>query len=180
MTEREDIVFAVMAVARDRRITSRVRLQKSVYLLNVLGLKSGFAFEYHHYGPYSRELDNATADAIALELIQERIAHRVSDGASYSVFQAKSDATPESNAYGDLGSERVRELVNIFSDTNVTVLELAATIDFLWRVEKVEDWRSEIAKRKRAKVGGGRLEKAIELLKSLGQEPPGQSAARAA
>jgi hypothetical protein len=62
----------------------------------------------------------------------------------------------------------------------VTVLELAATLDFLWHEEKVKDWRKEVVRRKGAKVGGSRLEKAILLLKGLGLDPPGQSASRAA
>ena len=180
MTEREDIVFAVVAAAPEGRLTSRLRLQKSVYLLDVLGLRSGFAYEYHHYGPYSRELDNATADAVALNLVREQIAHRVSDGASYSIFETKHGRDAKQEAYGALGGERVRGLVTRFAGINVTVLELAATIDFLWRAEKIKDWRSEIAKRKRAKVGGGRLDKAIELLESLGLPPPEPSVTRAA
>lgn len=179
MTEREDIVVAVVTAAPERRLTSRVRLQKVVYLLDRLGLDSGLAFDYHHYGPYSRELDNATADAKALTLIEEKVAHRFSDGASYSVFEVNRDARPQQDAYGKLGEEAARELVDRFSNTNVTVLELAATIDWLWRFEKIRDWRAEVAKRKSAKVGGGKLEKAIALLESLGLKPPGQGIARA-
>jgi len=180
MTEREDIVVAVVAASPGRRLASRVRLQKVVYLLDALGLGSGFSFDYHHYGPYSRELDNAMADAIALKYVNERIAYRVSDGASYSIFEMKPSLIPNADVYGSLGGQRAHDLVAKFADTNVTVLELAATIDFLWRAEKIKDWRSEIAKRKSAKVGNGRLEKAIELLNYLGLSPPGQSDSRAA
>jgi len=72
--EREQIVAAVVAAARGPLI-GRVRLQKTVYLLDRVGLNSGFDYEYHHYGPYSRDLDNATAD-IALgnhEPMPERV-----------------------------------------------------------------------------------------------------------
>ena len=62
MREREDIVAAIVAAAGGR-LTSRVRLQKVVYLLDRLGLHSGFDFDYYNYGPYSRDLDNATVDA---------------------------------------------------------------------------------------------------------------------
>jgi uncharacterized protein YwgA len=172
MKEREDVVVGVVAAAPGRQLMSRVRLQKTVYLLDVLGLGSGFSFEYHHYGPYSRELDNATAEAKAFNLIEERIAHRLSDGASYSIFAVQQGAEPKPGVYGSLGVERTRDMVTRFANTNVTVLELAATIDFLWRSEKIVDWRSEVEKRKRAKIGGDRLERAIELLRSLGLTPP--------
>ena len=64
MTDRESIVVAVLAAANGR-LAGRVRLQKVVYLLDRLGLESGFAYDYYHYGPFSRELDNAVADAEA-------------------------------------------------------------------------------------------------------------------
>jgi uncharacterized protein len=170
MREREDVVVAVIAAAPDGRLASRIRLQKSVYLLDRLGFESGFEFEYHHYGPYSRELDNATADAKALKLIDERIEHRLRDGAGYSVFEAKVSPKRELHAAGDRSQSRER--IALFARTNVTVLELAATVDWLWRVEEIADWRSEVAARKGAKTGGGRLETAVELLATLGLEPP--------
>ncbi len=59
-----------------------------------------------------------------------------------------------------------------FSGTHVTVLELAATVDWLWRYEGYTDWRSEVARRKPMKIGSGRLDKAITLLNDLGLAPP--------
>lgn len=180
MREREDIVVALVAVAPDRRLTSRVRLQKTVYLLERLGFGSGFGFDYHHYGPYSRELDNALADAVALKRVSEQIAHRFADGASYSIFSLAKGVDPVEDAYGTLGRARARDYVAKFANTNVTILELAATVDFLWHEERIKDWRAEVGKRKGSKVGGGRLERAVDLLKSLGLDPPEPSASRAA
>jgi uncharacterized protein YwgA len=177
MREREDTVIAVVAAAPGRQLTSRVRLQKVVYLLDRLGLESGFEFDYHHYGPYSRNLDNAAADAKAFSFVAERIEHRVSDGASYSIFDVPGGVEPKAEACGKLGRERTSELVDVFANTNVTVLELAATIDWLWRFEKVADWRSELARRKGAKVGGGRLDRAVGLLRDLNLSPPELSTA---
>ena len=149
MREREDVVVAVIAAAPKGRLASRIRLQKSVYLLDRLGFESGFEFDYHHYGPYSRELDNATADAKALKLIDERIEHRVRDGAGYSVFEAKISPKPEPYAIAD--RPRVHERIALFARTNVTVLELAATVDWLWRVK-----RSRLAIKKMAARKGAR------------------------
>ena len=169
MIEREDIVTAVLAAA-DGPLTSRVRLQKVVYLLDQLGLNSRFDYDYWHYGPYSRDLDNATADAKAFDLVKETFEHRKSDGAMYSIFTSKGAAKPE--AYGKLAPRKVKELVQVFVKTNVTVLELAATVDWLWRYEKRKDWQSEITRRKALKVRAGRLDEAVGLLKSIGLEPP--------
>jgi uncharacterized protein len=169
--EREQIVAAVVAAAGGELI-GRVRLQKAVYLLDKLGLNSGFRYEYHHYGPYSRDLDNGTADAKAFGLVEERYDHRQSDGAMYSIFKLSSAAVDFESAYGSLGQQRVSNLAELFARTNVTVLELAATIDWLWREERYPDWQGELTRRKGAKVRHGRLERAVELLRNVGLPPP--------
>jgi uncharacterized protein len=171
MIDREHIVAAIVAAAGGQ-LTGRVRLQKAVYLLEQLGLNSNFEFEYHHYGPFSRDLDNAVADAKAFDLIQEQFERRQSDGATYSIFKLKNQDGSKPEVCGELTARRVGELTRLFTETNVTVLELAATVDWLWRVERCHDWKAEITKRKGLKVRGGRLEKAIELLKKLGLAPP--------
>jgi uncharacterized protein YwgA len=169
MTEREDIVAAILSAAGGRMV-GRVRLQKTAYLLERLGLGSKFGFDYHYYGPFSRDLDNAVADAKAFGLITERFEQRQSDGASYSIFTL--EKPPASPHVGKLPGKRARELMTQIGLTDVTVLELAATIDWLWRAEKYPDWRSELFRRKRAKVRNGRLEKAVQLLQDLGLPPP--------
>jgi hypothetical protein len=90
----------------------------------------------------------------------------------YSIFKLCQDTAIQDDVFATLGKEKVSELVHRFSKTNVTVLELAATIDWLWRSERIPDWRSEVEKRKGKKVQGGHLEKAVELLKELALSPP--------
>jgi uncharacterized protein len=167
--EREHIVASVVAKA-DKHVTSRVRLQKSFYILDQLGFKSGFDYEYYHYGPYSRDLDLATSDAKAFELLEENYGYRQSDGARYSIFTSKEAAKAE--VFTTLAEDRVAALMKTFVETNVTILELAATIDWLWRFEKIRDWKSEIKKRKPVKAKDERLSKAVELLTSLQLAPP--------
>jgi len=169
--EREDIVAAIVSAAGGRLI-GRVRLQKTAYLLDQLGLNSGFDYEYHHYGPYSRDLDNAVLDAEAFGLVDESFGRRESDGARYSIFSLKPGVNAKDEAFGNLDRERASALARKFTNTNITVLELAATIDWLWRKEENADWRTEVTKRKGVKVQGGRLERAVELLKEIGLPPP--------
>src|SRR5262245_49278059 len=116
--EREDVVAAVVAAAGGR-LTGRVRLQKTVYLMDRLGLNSGFDYDYHHYGPYSRDLDNATADAKAFDLVDETFDRRKRDGALYSIFEARTAARDE--AFGGLGRDRASALAHKLAQTNVTV-----------------------------------------------------------
>lgn len=168
MKEREDVVAAVLAAAGGE-LTGRVRLQKAVYLMDQLGLESGLSFDYHHYGPFSRDLDNAIADAKAFGLVEEEFERRQTDGATYSIFRLMGQ--PKAEAFGKLGAEKAGELARLFAATNVTVLELAATVHWLSYVEKYADWKSEIIKRKGVKVQGGRLEKAVEFLAQLNLSP---------
>lgn len=170
--DRERIVEAVIAAAGGE-IIGRVRLQKTVYLLDQLGLNSKFDYEYHNYGPYSTDLTAATADAIAFGLIEEDFENRRSDGAQYSVFrnQGDNDSTAYDAAYGRIGKERTVELVDLMNQYSATVLELAATVDWLWRYERRTDWREEIQKRKGVKTAEGRLDLAVELLRELGLDP---------
>ncbi len=171
MIEPEEKIAAVVDAAGGK-LVSRVRLQKTIYLLDQLGFNSDFGYEYHHYGPYSRELDIATSDAKALGVVREDIRHRTSDGASYSQFTLLEPNSSKEEAFGTLGRTRAAELARKFADTHVTVLELAATVDWLWRHERCADWRAEICLRKPLKLGRGRLDRAIDLLKDLSLTPP--------
>ena len=145
------------------RLVSRIRLQKIAYLLDQLGANSGFSYTYHHYGPYSRDLDSAILDAEAFSLVKEAFGRRASDGARYSIFH-----TTQHCDFTYLQDERLRDLVKNLASENVTVLELAATAHWLKENEKVADWESEIVRRKGSKTANGRLGEAKSLLQKIG------------
>jgi len=168
MQEREKAVADIVA-ATGGRLVSRVRLQKLAYLLDQLGARSGFNYVYHHYGPYSRDLDAAIFDAEADKLVEEQIEHRQSDGARYSIFVALSPA--DSPGFSYLSDPKLRERARELAAKPVTVLELAATAHWLAHTEKVDDWRTEIVRRKGTKTGAGRLDEAFKLLTELGLPP---------
>lgn len=169
MTETPERHVADIVQAAGGRLVSRIRLQKIAYLLDQLGGNSGFDFTYHHYGPYSRDLDSAILDAEAFDLVKEEFERRQSDGARYSVFKALADA--DAHRFSYLDDEKLRELVKRLASTNITVLELAATAHWLSEAEKVEDWEAEIRRRKGSKTKGGRLEDAKRLLAEVGLPP---------
>lgn len=167
--EPEAMVVDVVAAAGGR-LVSRIRLQKIAYLLDKLGAQSGFVFSYHHYGPYSRDLDNAVLDAEVFDKITETFERRKSDGARYSVFEIKSQA---SHVYSFLKDQQLRQRVRELAAVNVTILELAATAHWLAIEERVPDWKAEVIKRKGAKTSGNRLDEATKLLGQLGLELAG-------
>ena len=146
-------------------IVGKIRLQKIVYLLSRLGYETGFSFEYHHYGPYSRELAEKIEEEVDAQVLMALTRRRQSDGVPYIVYRAKEEHS------GSNCDARLHELLTEMNDCSPTVLELAATIDWLAKIEDVSDWRSELRVRKGAKTSGGRTEKALELLGKLGLAP---------
>ena len=167
MSQLDDLVTGAIALANGE-LVGRIRLQKVIYLLDQLGMRSGVAFAYHHYGPYSEAVSNALMDAKFWGNIKESVNFRAADGAPYSTFKTDRPAPP---ALGSLKAKDARHFLEKFAGCTSTVLELAATVHWLTFVEKVPDWRSEIQVRKAGKTGNGHLEKALALLREIGLSP---------
>lgn len=165
--EPEDHVAEIVAAAGGK-LVSKIRLQKIAYLLDQIGNETRFDYTYYHYGPFSRDLENAVLDAEAFELIKEEEGRRASDGARYSIF--KLNTRVEDFKFKAL-DEKLRDVTHQLAEENVTVLELAATAHWLVAYEHIKDWETEIRRRKGTKNDGGRLEKAKELLRKLSLEP---------
>jgi len=161
-------LVAEIVAAAGGQIFGRVRLQKIFYLLDRLGLDSGFDYEYHHYGPYSAELAEAVEDATAFDLIRERVGRRAHDGVPYSIFEE-----PQAELGPRLGGMDRGEATRVLRQMQgepATVLELAATIDWLRNEEQVDDWRPELVRRKGGKAEPSRVRQAERLLGMLGLE----------
>ncbi len=167
MPQLDDLIVGAVALSGGE-LVGRIRMQKIVYLLEQLGMGSEVPFEYHHYGPYSEAVSDAVTDAKFWGDIEEVVKFRVSDGAPYSTFKT-SAARPAK--LGALDADDAHRYLDKLSGCTSTVLELAATVHWLSRVERVADWRSEIATRKAGKTGNGNLDKALTLLHEIGLPP---------
>lgn len=164
MREMENWVSSVIA-ANGGSVVGRIRLQKIFYLLDQLGINSGFEYEYHHYGPFSDELASAVEDAKAFGLVKETYGRRAADGAKYSIF---SSSKISDEVFSDLNISRSKSALGVMSKYSATVLELAATIHWLKFAEGLEqDWQEELVRRKGPKTDGGRTELASTLLQEL-------------
>jgi uncharacterized protein YwgA len=154
-------------------IVGKVRLQKVVYLLDQIGMNSDFEFRYHHFGPYSAALSDAVDDATIFDEVEETTRTRASDGVPYSVYEVGDSAVLPENAgaLGDLKFDDARQAIRVMNKYSATVLELAATINWLVSVEDEEDWRTEVKNRKGAKTAGGRIDEALKLLRELDLPP---------
>lgn len=119
------------------RIESRLRIQKSSYLLKLLGAKE-FArtpFVYHYYGPYSRELSGSLQQAVAGGFLEEEQAQLPFDDLtrySYRLSGAGKDWLEGSSSDVE---QRFVSKIPLLRQANLKTLELAATIAFLEREE---------------------------------------------
>jgi uncharacterized protein YwgA len=142
-------------------------MQKTIYLLDVLGLGSGASYYYYNFGPFSDEIADGISDSKFSGELVEETEYRMSDGSPFSIFKANK-VSEHWRDVGTLPADRVKTVLQRFASCNSTVLELAATIHWLAQVEKVPDWRRELVRRKGSKTQNGRMERAAELLGELG------------
>lgn len=114
------------------RLEHRIRLQKSAYLLQRLGLADfeEAPFKYHHYGPYSRWISDSLQYAISAGLLVEEQEGRPDGGMKYTyVVTEKGRSWLGKRA--DRIDRRVHELGPVLRDEDWRSLELAATALFL-------------------------------------------------
>lgn len=161
------IETASLVAALGGQVVGKIRLQKIVYLLDILGLNSGFSYSYHHYGPYSSELSDATDFEHFFGDLEEEQRNRVSDGVPYTVFRTNK-RIEDSDLVGDLSASDIRHYASIIDGYTATELELAATAYWLAHEEKIENWFEELRKRKGVKTEEGRTDKALKLLEEMG------------
>ncbi len=164
-TQEGDRLVAGVVAAAGGQVVGRVRLQKMFYLLDRIGLGSGFDYEYHYYGPYSSEVAEAVEDATAFGRLEERVGRRSYDGVSYSIFE--NPRLPAQPCLGSLDYDHAAKALRLMQAEPATVLELAATIDWLRTQEQVSDWRLELVRRKGAKAEASRVARAERLLHDL-------------
>lgn len=159
-----------LVVAAGGELVGKIRLQKVVYLLDQIGLNSGFSYEYHHYGPYSEELAEQVEDDIIFGRLNADQRRRQSDGVPYVAYSATS-AGEGSPIDQHLPADRVRVALSEMQRRSATVLELAATMHWLAVAEGRDNWQAELVRRKGAKTQNNRDQQALELLRTLGLPP---------
>jgi uncharacterized protein len=140
------------------KVIGRTRLQKIAFLLELTGQGEGFSFSYHHYGPYSEELNLATQVGKLFEVLDED-ERQASWGGKYSIFttERKDD---------EVSTQSRKSLAKIASEADPIELELAATAAFL-ASEGIKGAWAETARRKPEKIRNGRLAKAKALYSRL-------------
>jgi uncharacterized protein len=166
MGDREELIKQILQAANGE-IVGRIRLQKIVYLLEQFGLHSNFRFSYYHYGPYSEELTRAIQHAEFLDKLicerEETTAHQT----PYTVYSVPMQSEPLPKFVGSLPFEKAQRLIDTMKVETSVVIELAATIHWLKKYEKVADWRLELATRKPRKSTPENVDRAEAILRKL-------------
>jgi uncharacterized protein YwgA len=153
-----------IVAANGGEIVGKTRLQKTVYLLDTVGLNSNYSYDYLHYGPFSMQLARDAEDAVIFGKLkyEERPGHHL---VPYSVF--KTDKTPEARI-GKLTLERAREYLQLLNKYSSIELEVAATITYFQGLKySKEQSVDETKMRKPLKATQKCIDRALELLDNL-------------
>lgn len=165
MTEKFRWLAAVIAAHPDHRVIGRTRLQKTVRLLQRLGAPLEYDYMIHFYGPYSEgvQADIGLLERIGLVQETERTAQ---DGSTYFVLEATEPARKLA-IYSEV--QKFRKPIQILSNCDAVVLELAATYDAFRELgENHKTALTRLKRKKGSKCEKGRTEKALQLLGELG------------
>jgi len=110
-------LVSVIGAHNNRRVLGRIRLQKTVWFLQRLGLPTDYAFRMHFCGPYSEDVQADLRLVEKLGAISEQVV-----GAGYE-YVAEDTALVR-----DVGE--FKKAISILEAHTSVVLELAATTDW--------------------------------------------------
>jgi uncharacterized protein len=161
MTEDYRLLAAVIAAHPKREVVGRTRLQKTMRLLQRLGLPTSFGYSIHFYGPYSEDLQSGITLLEVLGLAEEK-QRRSNSGEVYYVERASPEADPKL-------VKKFAPQIAIMADADPVVLELAATYDaFREEGDSPKEALARLKRKKGKKCEGGNWAKARKLLQAIG------------
>ena len=111
-------------------INGRTKFQKMVYILKCKGVYFPEKFKYHHYGPFSLDLQLEIDELVFNGLLSENGSLEPNPTYSYSI------STKDQNNGEFL---KYAELITVLNSASIKVLELTSTIFFLKNQEKITE-----------------------------------------
>jgi len=159
--ERFRLLAAVIAAHPDGQVVGRTRLQKTVKLLQRLGLPTDYDYMLHFYGPYSEGLQAEVGLLEVLGLVEE-VERQAQNGLPYYVITSQSGAElPEIK-------ERFGNAIQTMANADPVILEIAATYDTFRESGMTHNQALAATKKKKmAKCKNDNDNKALELLNTL-------------
>ena len=148
---------SVLASHEKHTVSGRVRLQKSIMLLQSCGLHTDYGFRLHFRGPYSEELQ---ADVALME--------------TYGLVEERTDDLGRSFEYTLLDDSITRDLgdltpaVRAIEQSDVATLELAATYQAFRQLGETHAQALQSVREKKARSwSDAREQRAQDLLWTL-------------
>lgn len=152
----------VIAAHENRQVVGRTRLQKTVKLLQRLGMPTDYLFTIFFYGPYSEGVFRDIQLLTELGLIEEQEYGVQEGGTPYFVLRARAEAERAE-------LQRFQERIKRMERADLVVLELAATYDcFREMGSDPEEALVRLRHKKAAKWTEEREARALQLLRELG------------
>lgn len=157
-----------------KRVDSRKRLQKSVFLLQASGCDIGADYFLHFYGPYSRDVAEELDLLAQSDWVEEtRAPHRMGETYSYKITSSGKAALAacESTLEGKRAKKKIKPYIPGFielRDEPLWTLELASTIAYYRTSGGVSTWvraKQKAAKFKRVRKNASVLREAFDLAK---------------
>jgi uncharacterized protein YwgA len=163
--ERFQWLTAIIAAHPENKVHGRTRLQKTVKLLQRLGMPTDFGYKLHYYGPYSEDLQAEIGLLENLGFIRESEHQSSTGGPSYTLEADKCSVSFTTNAE----FKRYLNFITVMSNEETVILELAATYDMYKELgHNDKDALERLRQKKGEKCNEGREDKALELLGKLG------------
>lgn len=159
--ERFRWIAAVVYAHPNHKVVGRTRLQKTMRLLQQLGLPVDYDFRMHYYGPYSDGIQSDINLLQRMRLVHEEVQVSQDTSRPYSIFTAGEDAKMDA-------LEGFRDAIQRMDSEEAVVLELAATYDaFYEKVNNEERALSLLRRMKKDKCTEERMTRAFQLLSDL-------------
>jgi len=162
-TENYRLLAALIAAHPKHEVVGRTRLQKTVWLLQRLGFPTDYPFTIYFYGPYSEALQAEIdlLDAIGLVDEESHISH---EAIPYYTIRAVGNTHLQEQEIA-----KFRRAIDTLAETDLTLLELAATYDAFRELGcDHSEALARVRRKKGKKCEQGRLEQALQLLGAIG------------
>lgn len=167
MVEDFRLLAAVIAAHPDRRVAGRTRLQKTVKLLQSLGMPTRFTYSIYFYGPYSEDLQACIGLLEKIGLAEEGQKFSGDSGNIYYMVNATNAADPALVG-------KYQPQIQRMADAPTDILELAATYQtFREQGETPEAALARLKRKKASKCVGDNIKHALALRQDLAIEPVG-------
>jgi uncharacterized protein YwgA len=161
-TEKFRFLAGVVAAHPEGKVVGRTRLQKTIKLLQRVGLPTDYDFVLFFYGPYSEGIMADLGLLEVLGLVVEEEHPSTHGGTPYYTIQAKPEAV-----LSEVG--RFHDQINMMAATNAVALELAATYDaFRETGSDHNDAMTRLRRKKGEKCTPPHVDEALSLLGNLG------------